>query len=143
MPKPSNIVSEFIHPSTGEIVSGVPLLVPKKISSHWSGTGFMLINQLSLVERTRGLGKTGFTLFMYAIEKADYENVVFLKPKAVGERIGMDPSQVCKGIKRLVSKNVLIPLEDAQHYRISPLILWKGKPKNHTKALEAIHARYA
>ena len=103
----------------------------------------MLINQHDLVAKTRGIGETGFTILMHSIERANYENTVFLKPKAISERIGMDASQVCKGIKRLVQKGLLVPLEDAQHYQISPSLLWKGKPKNHVKALETMNAPHA
>jgi len=99
----------------------------------------MLINQTNLVQKTRGLGETGYTLFMLSIERANFENVVYLRPKDISDSIGMDQSQVCKGIKRLISKGILIPLEDYQHYQISPDILWKGKPRTHVKAIESLN----
>ena len=131
----STVKVESYVSSTGEVLDGVFVYVPKKARLG----GFVMLFQeaLSSMAGDRRMTLSSFRVRDALIGHLDFENYILINSKAVAESIGMKPSNFSREVTKLVDMGLLIrgPRSgNATTLRLNPSFGWRGKARGHEAA---------
>lgn len=124
--------------STGEILDGVFVYIPKKARLG----GFVMLFQeaLSSMAGDRRMTLSSFRVRDALIGHLDFENYILINSKAVAESIDMKPSNFSREVTKLVEMGLLIrgPRSgNGTTLRLNPSFGWRGKARGHETAKKA------
>jgi predicted transcriptional regulator len=131
-------ISEGIKTQLGEDVS-VSISVRKKIDKT---PDFVMIYQevgKKVLEGAISLSTS--KVFFYLIMNIGFENFIGIDLKSISENIKMPLPTVKKTMKELKEIGILISIKDSfdtrrNVYRFNPVVAWKGKVNNRSKAIK-------
>ena len=116
----------------GELHQGVvPVLCGRKIKGPY-GSSWMQVNQQFLEEFASRKDVTGEVLrvFLYLNARLDFENIIQVPQVEIAERLGLQPQNVNRSIKRLEELGIIIrgpKVGRSSSWRLNPQAGWKGK----------------
>lgn len=120
---------------TGEIVSGVPVLVAAKSAfSQLYGRRFCVMSQeaFQLIAADRELTLEPKNVLFYLFSRLDFDNFIQVPQSEIVQALKMDKAKVSKAIKLLVEKGILIRGPKVGHsyaFRLNPNYGYKGNPR--------------
>lgn len=74
------------------------------------------------------------------LKRLDFNNLIAVNQSEIASELGMDRTNVNHAIKRLVEVGALIKgpqIQRIRSFRLNPTFGWKGKAKEHRKAIQA------
>ena len=95
----------------------------------------MQINQHFLEEfaARRDIGNEVLRVFLYLNARLDFENIIQVQQTEIAERLGMQPPNVHRAIKKLEELGVILrgpKVGRSSSWRLNPNAGWKGKVTN-------------
>lgn len=131
-------ISEGIKKQLGEDVA-VSVSIRRKIAKT---PDFVMIYQeigKKVLEGTISLSTS--KVFFYLVMNIDFENFIGIDLKSISENIKMPLPTVKKTMRELKEIGILISIKDnfdtrRNIYRLNPVVAWKGKVNNRTKAIK-------
>lgn len=93
---------------------------------------FLVMNQGEELEALARAGLSGQThsVFLMALKRLDYENLMVLNHTEIAERLGMRRPHVSRAVAKLVEVGVILAgprVAGKPTYRLNPGFGWKGK----------------
>jgi hypothetical protein len=131
----STVKVESYIPSTGEVLDGVFVYIPKK--SRLGGFVMLFQEALSAMAGDRRMTLSSFRVRDALIGHLDFENYILINSKAVAESIDMKPSNFSREVTKLVEMGLLIrgPRNgNSTTLRLNPSFGWRGKARGHEAA---------
>lgn len=130
---------------TGEVSEGKLVWIPDRPKSQFGGDFFLMtIDALSwLADHRKLIGEEGFAVFGKAVKRLDFENYIQLSQAEIAKELDMQPSNVSRAMKRLISIGIIgegPKVGRSKTYRLHPEAAWRGKPKAHHAAREQARA---
>lgn len=130
---------------TGEVSEGKLVWVADRPKSQFGGSFFLMtIETLSwLADHRKLIGEEGFAVFGKVVKRLDYENYISMSQKEIAEELDMQPSNVSRALKKLISIGIIgvgPKVGRSRTYRLHPDAAWRGKPKKHFTAKEQARA---
>lgn len=127
---------------TGEVSEGKLVWVPDRPKSGFGREFFLMtVDALSwLADHRKLIGEEGFAVFGKVLKRLDFENFIQLSQAEIARELNMQPSNVSRAMKRLISIGIIgegPKVGKSKTYRLHPEVAWRGKPKAHFKAREA------
>lgn len=116
----------------GEIHEGmIPVLVGQRVPSPY-GVSWMQINQHFLEEfaARRDIGNEVLRVFLYLNARLDFENIIQVQQTEIAERLGMQPPNVHRSLKKLEDLGIILrgpKVGRSSSWRLNPHAGWKGK----------------
>lgn len=116
----------------GELHQGViPVLCSRRIKGPY-GSSWMQINQQFLEEFSSRKDVTGEVLrvFLYLNARLDFENIIQVPQIEIAERLGLQPQNVHRSMKRLEELGIILrgpKVGRSSSWRLNPQAGWKGK----------------
>lgn len=128
-PRTRKIGAIDIH--TGEVLDGVPVLIPSRQPSPY-GERWMQLHQEPLIEIAcdKEITLQHHRVLMYLNAILDFDNWIYTQPTEIGRALGIHRSNVRAVLRLLEKKQIIIPgprVGNAPTYRLNPLFGWKGK----------------
>ena len=132
--------NEYTDLETGEVLH-YGNLVATPLPKPGIGSDFMMVKQSALRRLAQDKDFTGEDLkvLMTYIGFADWENIVRVSQKQIGDHLGIKPQNVYRSTKKLVEKKILIELEKVgryKHYQFNEFYGWKGDSENYQKKIK-------
>lgn len=114
---------------TGKVQEGLVVLVAEKKRlkdrfTMMSGEGLIML------ARDQDLKYEDLRVLIAYLGSMDFENIITICQKDVGEILGMKKENVSRATKKLVSKNILLEVAKSGRsnvYRLNTVYGWKGK----------------
>lgn len=122
---------EMVDSETGEVLRGFPVFFPRKFI--FQERFFMLFqDQIGELATDREMTGESLRLLMFLFSKMDFENYVYISQMEIAEQLAIARSSVCRAMKLLVEKKVVIVSGKGMNkrYRLNPIYGWKGKIRN-------------
>lgn len=131
-------ISEGIKKQLGDDVA-VSVSIRRKIAKT---PDFVMIYQeigKKVLEGTISLSTS--KVFFYLVMNIDFENFIGIDLKSISENIKMPLPTVKKTMRELKEIGILLSIKDnfdtrRNIYRLNPVVAWKGKVNNRTKAIK-------
>lgn len=119
----------LVSKKTGEIVDGMPMILPKK---HKLKGGFIMAMQDGFIRLGKEKDLTGQDLKVLLIYMGnlDFENYLQVSQRYIADDLGMAKQHVYRSTKKLVDKGILIEgpkVGKHKTYRLNAFYGWKGK----------------
>lgn len=88
--------------------------------------------QIGELATDREMTGESLRLLMFLFSKMDFENYVYISQMEIAEELSIARSSVCRAMKLLVEKKVVIISGKGMNkrYRLNPIYGWKGKIRN-------------
>ena len=123
--------------NTGERIEGyIAVLQPKTKNGF---TRHFTMNQDALDILADNLRGSEFRVLMKLLKWLDYENLIQIQQNEIAEELKMEKQNVNRSINKLIEVGILLKgpkIGKSCSYRLNPNFGWKGKAKNHRRALE-------
>jgi len=123
--------------TTGEVIEGyIAVLQPK------TKNGFerhFTMNQDALDILADNLRGSEFRVLMKLLKRLDYENLIQVPQNEIAEELKMEKQNIHRAINKLIEIEILLKgpkIGKTCSYQLNPSFGWKGKAKNHKRALE-------
>ena len=130
--------------STGEIVSGYGLIVPKK-SFHPYALGGIQVRQESLliIAKNPNLTKRALRILLYILANVERLGALTLSRSDIGDALAMHKSDVTRGVRELCELSISEPDDgrrvmksETRRMVLSPSVAWKGRADDLGRALD-------
>ena len=117
----------IIDTESGEVLDGGTMIyVPSKLRIK----GFFMADQKGFEELAKsGLTGEAFKVLMLLMARMDFENLIILSQKEIGETLQMKKQNVSRAVKLLRAKG-FFELESNHVIHIATELGWKGKVQN-------------
>lgn len=117
--------------STGEILEGLPILIPTRVPSPY-GDRWMQLHQdpLIAIAQDKKITLQCHRVLMYFNATLDFENWLYSPPSEIAKVLGMHRSNVRAAIRIIEERGIILPgprVGNTPTYRLNPLFGWKGK----------------
>jgi hypothetical protein len=122
---------EMVDTETGEVLRGCMVWIPRKL--NLLEEFFMLFQQaIGDLALDREMTGESLRLLCFLFSKMDFENYIHISQMEISERMGIARSSVCRAMKILVEKKIILVLGEGHNkrYRLNPIYGWKGKVRN-------------
>jgi len=125
---------------TGEPVGTefVALVVPKRQNGFRQGWVAMAQTPLDLLADDPHISGEELRVLLKILSRLDFNNLLVLNQAELARQMGLHRQAVQRGIKRLISRNVVHEgprIGISRSYRLNPNFGWKGSSKGHVIAL--------
>ena len=127
-----------LHDENGVVIGRMPILMPTKRRSD--GRLFVKVfrdGPLETLAADRSLTGEALRVMLCVIHRMDYENRVDLVQIEVAERLGIQPPNVARAIKKLLDAGWLERHKEPHRgyvYRVPSKLAWVGTPERHARA---------
>ena len=117
----------LVDKESGELIDdGNLIYIPKKIRIE----GFFMGMQDGFEKLAKEkLKSEELNVFLLLISRMDYENVIRITPKEIGETLDMKRQNVCRAMRKLKQAHV-IDAGEFHSFQLCTEIGWKGKVRN-------------
>jgi hypothetical protein len=117
-----------VDASTGEVMDGVFVYVPKKVrQENW----FMAFQEASSkISTDKDFTASTFRVFHALLSKLDFENFILVNQAELSSQLGMKRSNFNREVNKLVQKGLLKkgPKSGVQvTFQLNPHFAWRGK----------------
>ncbi|MBO0269353.1 MarR family transcriptional regulator [Escherichia coli] len=135
----SKLEIAYINKETGEELDGAVVFYQRPVENEYER--FAMINQNMLLKACGELSLTEIRVLTACIGLSDYNNCIVATQKAIGEICGMKAPHISKAMKGLIEKGYIQKVKDRwgyKYFKLMPQVAWKGKAKDHKKALKEV-----
>lgn len=129
----------YIDKSTGKELDGAVVFHQRPVENEFER--FSMINQNTMLKACGELGATEIRVLMACIGLSDYNNKLVVSQKFIAETCKVGAPYVSKALKTLDEKGYIKKAKDPFGYKylqLMPQVAWKGKAKNHKRALKEV-----
>jgi len=103
-----------------------------------------VLQQFCIEISSRNYSTHTFRVLFYLFGLSQYENYVSIDIKTIAERLKVTERSVLRATKDLEIDNILIKMvhpsdKRRKDYFINPMVAWRGKTLNRTKAIKKLH----
>lgn len=121
---------DWVDPETGEIHSGLPMLVPRRGSER----NWMMAFQKSFesIAKDKEITLEARRVLDFIYSRLDFENYFRVSQVEISKELEMKQSSVSRSIKTLLSKEIIfIDAKEGRSkcYRLNTSYGWKGREK--------------
>lgn len=132
---------EHYDAQTGEVMDGQIMFVPNRGKSPFGKDWFAMAQDamMFLAKNRKALGEEGFAVFCALGARLDFENFILINQSQMARELKMDRSNFNKAIKKLEAHGILArgPKSGVSPtFKLNPKMAWKGRQKNHSRALD-------
>ncbi|EHR7341690.1 replication/maintenance protein RepL [Escherichia coli] len=135
----SKLTVAYVDKATGEELDGMVVYHQKPVENEYER--FSMINQNMLLKACGELGPTEIRVLNAFIGLSEYDNRVITTQKAIAEVCNVGAPYVSKALKGLIEKGYIQKAKDPfgyKYFKLMPQVAWKGKAKDHKKALKEV-----
>lgn len=124
-------------------IDAVPMeKIPAWVNGKANVEGFFMGYQKAFTEvsQDKELGIMQVRVWLHFLGRMDFENWIIVPQKEIASTLDMQPADVCRAIKSLVNKEMLIVgprVGRVYAYRVNKNFAWKGKSENRLKLIRA------
>lgn len=129
----------YVDKETGEELDGAVVFHQRPVENEYER--FAMINQNMMLKACKELGPTEIRVLTACIGISDYNNKIMCPQKAIAEMCGVGAPYVSKALKGLIEKGYIQKAKDQFGYKylqLMPQVAWKGKARDHKKALREV-----
>lgn len=135
----SQLKVAYINKDTGEELDGAVVFHQRPVENEYER--FAMINQNMMLKACSELSLMELRALCTCIGLSDYNNCIVATQKAIGEACNMKAPHISKAMKGLIEKEYIQKVKDPcgyKYFKLMPQVAWKGKAKNHKKALKEV-----
>lgn len=139
----SRVNAGLMDLTTGEILEGLPLLVPQRHRNAFS-EGWVAMSQPGFENIAREIKSVEqFRVLSFLISRLDFNNFLTINQSEIASELTMAQPSVNRAIKALVEKGILLEgqrMGRIKSYKLNPNYGWKGKAQAHVVALSEVRS---